>query len=91
MDDLKARFDEKEEFWNLVAMNKYEEYKQKLRGNMAENDDEKLEIKKISIAETVEIFEKACIRFDTSLMWEFYLEFRYAEPFLSVIFFFKFL
>ncbi|OTF74675.1 hypothetical protein BLA29_006270, partial [Euroglyphus maynei] len=79
IDDLKTRFDDREEFWNLMAMNKYEEYKQKLRGNMAENDDEKLEIKKCSIAETVEIFEKACIRFDTSLMWEFYLEFRFKD------------
>ena len=77
-DNLKTRFGEAECYWNLLAKIQMEEFLQKLKFNVYD-DNEKLKLKTIHFEKTVKLFEEACLNFDNTKMWNYYIQFRLED------------
>lgn len=77
LEDIELKFGNEERYWNLLARNKFEEYKQILQGDSTLTEYDKLKIKKEYVNEAIKIYQNSCFKYDTTLMWEYYCQFRF--------------
>lgn len=75
-EDLKLRFGSCEDYWNLIALNQLQEYKQTTRFTAQLAELEHLKLKQEALGKVISTFENACLIFDNAKMWSFYISFR---------------